>query len=333
MMASNRLHKQKRQGFQLSLRSVFQRFAKPSLRGYDHPSLKDAFNKMAQSPFGQNAVDYCKKRSYPLIVTDDMDEGTQGTCSYEQIQVRPNSNYGTLAHEMRHAFQMHTLKTHRGDSGNPIFNHMHVRMTEADAFTFSSLVKLSRWKECGYTADTDLTAMEDGVLLIEKMAFTAYAAQQFRPSVLPQILKHIFRYYYTMIADADPDHSAYEKTGLKAANESYQKLDGLLNPPYDKSEHAGFSNRLSRALYEWAWKGEIEYRLAQYNNTAALIDDFAQTLGTIPGLEKNYLTETKGPKLSDPAYLGLLGKKAAALHQEWHRKIADGMARRNSQPS
>ncbi len=317
----------------MSLCSIFQRFAKPPLRGYDHPSLKDAFNKMAQSPFGQNAVDYCKSLSYPIIVTDDMEDGTQGTCSHERIRVRPNSNYGTLAHEMRHAFQMHALKMHQGDSGNPIFNHMQVRMTEAVAFTFSSLVKLSRWKECGYTADTNLMAIEDGVLPIEKMAFTAYAAQQFMPSVLPKILKHIFTYYYTMIANADPDRSVYEKTGMRAAKESYQQLDRLLNPPFDKSKQADLSDRISRALYEWAWKGELEYRLAQYNKTAELIDNFAKSLGTVPGLEKNYLTETQGPKLSDPAYLGILGKKAAACHQEWGRKIADGMARRNLQPS
>ena len=309
----------------MSLRSVFQRFAKPSLRGYDHPTLTDAFNKMAQSPFGQKAVDYCKSLSYPIYVTDDMEDGTLGTCSYDRIRVRPNSTYGTLAHEMRHAFQMHALETHQGESGNPILDHMKVRMTEADAFTFSCLVKMARWKELGYDSETDLIAAEKGTHAIERMAYKVYATQKFHPALLLEVLKQVFNYYYQSIANAAEGHDGYEKTGLRAAERSYRELDNLLNPKWDTLAF--------RLFFKKAQDEELQEKLKQYRSTSELIDNFAKTLGQISGLDGNYLTDTRGGKLSSPAYIGLLSDKASAFYKEWHQKIMDGVARRGLSPS
>jgi hypothetical protein len=309
----------------LSLRSVFQRFAKPSLRGYNHPSLTDAFNKMAQSPVGQKAVDYCKSLSYPLYVTDEMEDGTLGTCSPERIEVRPNSTYGTLAHEMRHAFQMHALETHEGDSGNPILEHMKVRMTESDAFTFSCLVKMARWKELGYAADTDLLATEKDTYAIERLAYKVYATQNFHPQLLLEVLRQVFNYYYLTIAQAAGHKDNYEKSGMRAAERSYRKLDNLLNPSWDTLAF--------RLFYKKEQDEELQGRLKQYRNTSELIDNFAKTLGNVPGLEGNYLTDTRGSKLSSPAYIGVLSKKAAAFHQEWHQKIIDGLTRNGLKPA
>lgn len=303
---------------------MFQRFAKPSLRGYSHPSLTDAFNKMAQSPIGQKAVDYCKSLSYPLYVTDEMEDGTLGTCSPERIEVRPNSTYGTLAHEMRHAFQMHAQETHAGDSGNPVLEHMKVRMTEADAFTFSCLVKMARWKELGYAADTDLLATEKDTYAIERLAYKVYATKNFHPQLLLEVLKQVFNYYYLTIAQAAGDKDNYEKSGMRAAERSYRNLDNLLNPSWDTLAF--------RLFYKKEQEEELQERLKQYCSTTELIDNFAKKLGQIPGLEGNYLTDTRGAKLSSPAYIGVLSEKAAAFHQEWHQKIMDGVMRRGLKP-
>ncbi|MGZ9096749.1 MAG: DUF6782 family putative metallopeptidase [Micavibrio sp.] len=304
---------------------MFQRFAKPSLRGYSHPSLTDAFNKMAQSPIGQKAMDYCKSLSYPLYVTDEMEDGTLGTCSPERIEVRPNSTYGTLAHEMRHAFQMHAQKTHAGDSGNPILEHMKVRMTEADAFTFSCLVKMARWKELGFTAETNLPATEKDTYAIERLAFKVYATKNFHPQILLEVLRQVFNYYYLSIAEAAEEKDSYEKSGMQAAERSYRNFDAMLNPSWE--------TRALRLFYKKEQDADLQNRLKQYRNTSELIDDFAKKLGQIPGIEGNYLTDTRGAKLSSPAYIGVLSEKAAAFHQEWHQKIMDSMARRGLKPA
>ena len=311
-----------------NMRSLFKnlkRLVSPVPPGYDHPALKDMFNKLAQSPFGRQAVAYCKRRDYEIIVTDKMAEkNILGTCSYTDIQLRPDATSGTMAHEMRHAFQMHGLETHAGGLFNPVFKHMEVRMTEADAFTYTCLVKMSRWKELGYEPQ-DIYLEKDELNdtdSIEIKAYAAYARKEFDPAVLLEILRRVFNYHYEIITVSSSSiREGYERRGMEAAERAYQRLEDALMPPQTMMEV------VMNALFGRDRQAGLKTMVAEYNNTAALIDDLAERLGQVPGLKGNYLTDTTGPKLSSSYYVGLAMPDVLQFHAERHRKIETQMNR------
>lgn len=300
-----------------SLLDHIKRFAQLEPSGYDHPSLKESFNKLTQSPFGRQAKAFSQQQDYEIIINDKMQETILGSCDYYNIYVRTGATYDTLAHEMRHAFQIHALGTHVGTGGyNPLFRHMEVRMTEADAFTFSCLVKLSRWKELGYK-QADICANDiDDTNNLDLGVYAAYANKNYDPKVLLEILRRVFDYYYKTIATASGVmDETYEKRGMEVAALSYQKLEEALTPP--KTMMGVIRNTLFSSRHKTA----VNEKITEYQDTKRLVDNLAERLGQIPGLEANYLTDTTGYKFSEPAYLGLAMPEVFKFHADWHQKI------------
>lgn len=298
-----------------SLLNKIKRIIKPPLSGFDHPALRDSFNALAQSPFGPPSVEFCKKRNYEIIITDDLPQGTLGTCSYSKIRLRPEASYTTMAHEMRHAFQMHSLKTHASGSSNPLYKHMEVRMTEADAFTFSCLVQLSRWKELGYRGMEPHLERKNDADRITINAFAAYSKKDFDPKILLQILRHVFNYHYERIAAGVAVEGSYEYHGMESAEAVYQKLADDLTPSKTMLK------AIMLALFVPDQKTYLENKLIEYNNPLPLVDTLAEKLGQVPGLEGNYLTDTQGPKLSSPYYMKQALPPVLQFHADWHQKI------------
>ncbi len=293
------------------------RFIIPEPQGYDHPSLKDSFNKLAQSPHGRQARAFCEQQDYEILINDEMDEKTLAFCNYYNISVRTGSSYGTLAHEMRHAFQIHGLGTHMGAGQyNPLFRHMEIRMTEADAFTFTCLVKLSRWKELGYK-QADIWANDiDDTNKLELNAYAAYTNNNYNPKILLEILRRVFNYYYeTIAASSGVMNETYEERGMEVASRHYEKLEQALMPPKT------LMGIIKKNLFSESHKTALQDKIAEYENTKKLVDGLAERLGQIPGLDGNYLTDTVGYKLSEPIYLGLARPEVFKFHADWHQRI------------
>lgn len=284
-------------------------FNKPAAKnGYDHPSLKKAFNDAAQSVKGLAAIDHCKNIGFPLQVTNSLDKKELGICTPDGMSVRPGSGFRTIAHEARHAFQMATLGILFTEINSPLPRHIISRMMEADAHAFTSLVAIERWHTLGYQPDT-LPEQELADAHPEELfGLAVYSLMKLDPSWEAQLMRSLFNYHFESLKYAPH----YESTYLAAADYLY---------------HCLYEN-----LATWQW-----IPIPSRADRARMIDEFlhpeklillaAEKLGQVLTLETNYMMGS-GAEFGPADYKNAFSPFVENIHAEWQEKINRLIARK-----